>query len=400
MFGGFVLLPIIYRSNKKEITLFDETSDVNEKTVLLAPLFEEQTSIEFCVFQGPTREKTWYSLYNETGIGKTEATFKYSGSGSKINLTVLVGNSKLDPITDISAHLNELWKQEKYWQILGVKEWSENLDLARNIAVTRTFMDEPETHGTINAAHKKLLELQETVGSVSVDLNFSDATVYLDGVKKGSLPCNIRIPSGDHTIKIMQGNNEIYSKQINVKPKKTTKLQISLSDFSDMSAKQNQKIRSLENKITKLEDDLKRAEREKPVHVYSPAPKTALVLLPFLFVELFLSLVTGLELLHVQSFGFLDSVLGPLGGTSGLELVGGLFIFPIFTCSMLAVIGLLVRKPFGTQLAGAVGYLTSFASFPVALYAFVAQPLAVFMFASVIFSIGVTLWKLSKVAEN
>jgi len=386
--------------------IFDENHTDGEKTITFEPLFEGQTSLEFCVLQGQKRGKTWYRLYDEQGLETTEVTFTHSKPDEK--LKVSVGSEELTPIKNLNSYLNELWNNEKYWEILGIKEWSDNtlVRKARNVKNQIIFQDEREIHGIISGAYTKLRPILETIGSVDVELDFSSVDVYVDGVFKGKHPCKINLPSGEHTLTLKQGENNLHSETVNVKPKEKKKLSISLLNslsrqinlLSRQENDQRQRIVALEDKTRKLKNahrqkinslearELRKIHSLEEKMVKLTPSNTTLTLLTFLGIELQLYLLLGLYFL-----------------INRLDIAGCTFLF-LFLLSSVAAISVFHKRRWGSTLALTIGIITSlmwFIAIMGTLAAFSATGAELTLtYSSILFVCSITLSAVAKKERN
>lgn len=217
------MLPITVVLGHKEQEIFAVDSRGGEKILPLKISYEEQTSLEFCVLEGHNR--TWYRLYDMDGLKNIDIQFTYNGS-----LNVSDSDNRLTQIDDLYEYFEGLFERKKYWEILGIKEGSDKYDKAHESKTSQIFPNEEDKFlAIINGAHQKIKETYEIFGFADVVLDISSLDIYLDGECKGKIPCIIGAPSGEHTITVKQGTNDISSQTIRFSPREREKVSIPLS---------------------------------------------------------------------------------------------------------------------------------------------------------------------------
>ncbi len=333
------MLPIFLKVGTQEIEIFKEGRAEDAVKRPLYTGFDNQTSIEFCVLEGEGegKENIWYRLSNTEGKKKkelfAELTFSYS---RKDGLYVSSSIGDLEKVDKIYDYFSDLEKQGKYWEILGVKEASDNIDTAWNFKIQVIFADEPEVIHIIHNAYQKL----KSLGFVNVDISPID--VYLDGDLKGKLPCRISAPSGEHTITIKQGANEVGSETVNVSAGKRVKSNIPLSfekkdeELRMMMADKKEAERQLDRhgqKITLLNNELDELKKG--------TSKVTLSLLVLLAIMSAIDIVWSPSPLFIF---YLISFIGVFYKTkwgSGLSIFSGFIAFLTFD-PLLLLLGILL----------------------------------------------------------
>jgi hypothetical protein len=251
------MLPIVFKLSRDEILLFEEGNIKGEKKISLEPTFEDQTSLEFCIFQGKNREKIWYRLHEESGLKKTEVKFTYLDR----KLDISASNKELTLIKDINGYFRKLWDQKKYWDILGIKEHSDDYDTARNFRVQIIFSDEQEVHGIINSAYQEIKKVKENFGLIKVELDLSSLYVYLDSNFEGKFPCTIRTEPGEHIIVLKKDGNKIgtYKVTINKRERKNVIVPVStemqVQELKKENNRKAEKLTLVETQLQKLKDE-------------------------------------------------------------------------------------------------------------------------------------------------
>lgn len=253
------MIPVVFKVGNQEIEIFNNEGGV--KDTIKKPLytgFDNQTHIEFCVLEGEDedRKKTWYRLSNTEEKKKkelfTELTFNYS---RKDGLYVSTSNGDIEKIDIIYDYFSDLEKQEKYWEILGLKEGSDNIDTAWNFKMQMIFSDEQEVIPIIHSAYAKLKNL----GFISIALDYSSVSVYMDGIFKGNIPCHISTSPGEHTIVLKNGGQEIGSSRVNI----NTGLKECISIPISIREGNNSIDIKLEKQVQNLKDENRNLKNEK-----------------------------------------------------------------------------------------------------------------------------------------
>ncbi len=332
--------PIQVRFITKKGPLFEDYK--RERIISFEKLYyDNQTSLEFCLFEG--ENKTWYRLYDASGLEKTKIKFIYSNG--KLDVTGIKENGEstkeiaVKPIENINNYLNELWNHEKYWELLGIREGSPNFGEARNNKIQQIFHDEQDVHGIINGAYQKIEEIIETFGFVDVELDSSSIDVYLDGVLKGELPCTINSGQGEHNIVLKKGSHEIGSTIVQINPKERKKIPISISDNGSADNSNNEleaQVQNLERENNRYMQRLRELERG-----ITPPSKVTLSLLVLLTIMSAIDIVWSPSPLFIF---YLISFIGVFYKTkwgSGLSIFSGFIAFLKFD-PLLLLLGIFV----------------------------------------------------------
>ncbi len=260
------MLPVVFKIGNQKIEIFDKDGEIEDAKRPLYTGFDDQTHVEFCVLEGESKDKkkTWYRLSNAEGKKKkelfTELTF---GSSRDDGLNISTSNGGLEKIDKIYDYFSDLEKQEKYWEILGLKEGADNIDTAWNFKIQVIFSDEKEVIPIITNAYTKLKDL----AFVSITLDYSSIGVYLDGIFKGNIPCLIGTPPGEHTIVLKNGDQEISSRKVDVDTGKTECISMPIDEGNSSTAStftiQVQNLKKENQNLKKDNQNLKNKNQEQ-----------------------------------------------------------------------------------------------------------------------------------------